>query len=909
MQRALFVAALLCAVSESVLAGVSYRINNGTTVSLGETDVIAVGTLAGETLLEIFDDSGGVTASRVNRLVVRGAAVTGGSLKVQVAKAIAGDVFAFLNPGRFFAVGLRNFGGIRFENPANANDTSLRDRAVVAVAVAGNITGDIDAAQVFRIDALAYEDAQEVLQGGRIFGNITARGLNNSVLANESDAPEGQVPAIAYVRAGREISGTITATGTNAFNAQSRANYANIARVIVGPTDSAAGLQGDVRAEKGAIGSVFSSGPIGAVATGTTAARTPKIWAGDGIVEVLVVAEDQFGTLTFPPRLLRADIRADRSAYALAGATFREAGLSLVRTEGDLEGEIHAGNIMAEFSLTPIEPITGPPAASSTAQLGVYAKGVCRAPITIDHVCEGNMIAKSFTQPIVIGRMMEGAIIAWSGLGGEPQATPTLPSLRIGLDEPPDSPTGPATFAYDDKWSRGFTGQDNGCFPTLTAPNPANPDSVNPNVAGYYGRAGLCEPSEGPAASVIAANSAGTIALSHMTVFETERGYTPQVRYSYSHPAIATIECQRIGTLRIDDFREGAVWSGLFDDSGYEGDGQAVHGNTQTTDDYVQIDSVEIGCMGDAATLWARDISIPSANPETPPTIVPLDIHVAVDAHGAFHLPQLTAAGTLVIDGSLAAGGIAADAPCGCAPLGVCALTRAIANGYSNTPSPRDVAIRESALISILDPRGLKGRVVINAANAGGTWAGGASITVGSVSLSPNPAYAGSSLAYGGGVVGVVPFIHYQDDAFPMFLPAAPTYPTSGHGPKLPTVRAQDSTVDGAGRLRFTGQLAPATPAQVAAAAKVQKNVGGAWVLDTGWEITLADMPFSTVRKELRFRWTAGTASAPAGEYRVVYGEIPPATQGGTPTPLGHLLCAGLAPGAPPAAARVRVAV
>ena len=205
MRLALFLAVLAFVASEGVYAGVSYRINSGAIVALLETDAIQVNTVASPTLLEIFDDSGGVASSRVNRVVVRGTAVPGGSLKVQVANINAGDVFGSLNPSRFVPEGLKNFGGIRFENPSNANDTSLRDHAVVAVAVAGDITGDIDAGQIYRIDALAYEDAQSQLQGGRILGNITARGLNNSVLANESDAPEGQVPAIAYVRAGRRV--------------------------------------------------------------------------------------------------------------------------------------------------------------------------------------------------------------------------------------------------------------------------------------------------------------------------------------------------------------------------------------------------------------------------------------------------------------------------------------------------------------------------------------------------------------------------------------------------------------------------------------------------------------------------------------------------------------------------------
>lgn len=77
---------------------------------------------------------------------------------------------------------------------------------------------------------------------------------------------------------------------------------------------------------------------------------------------------------------------------------------------------------------------------------------------------------------------------------------------------------------------------------------------------------------------------------------------------------------------------------------------------------------------------------------------------------------------------------------------------------------------------------GLGGLIVMNAANNSSGWNGAA--TIGTVTLSPLPAYAQASSLLGGGAIGLVPFRTYDADNAPLSLtnPNAPNwrdYPTT----------------------------------------------------------------------------------------------------------------------------------
>lgn len=230
--------------------------------------------------------------------------------------------------------------GIRFENPNNTSDTTLRDHAVVAVAVQGDITGDVVAGQVFRIHAFANE---ELTLGGHISGDVIAHGPNNGVL--------NTVRAIAYVKGDLGITGNIVALNdatTSDFDPSNPSTYASIGRVVVGPFESADGISGDILAERGKIGTIFTTGPIG---------RPPeqprvKITAGNGIFMILATPEsnnpNRIGALD---RDFDADVLAnkliedDLEGYPYSGNPALDGTLTAVETGGSFIGSIRAANL------------------------------------------------------------------------------------------------------------------------------------------------------------------------------------------------------------------------------------------------------------------------------------------------------------------------------------------------------------------------------------------------------------------------------------------------------------------------------------------------------------------------------------------------------------------------------------
>jgi hypothetical protein len=186
---------LFGAVGSVVHAQVVYTVNGGTPTALpANNTIVLTDPVSTDTLIHIYDSSG-MDDSITGQLVIKGEG-GGGLLKVQVASQGEGDVFLFpQQPTREIVFGLRNFGGLRFEHPTDPNDTSLRDNSIVAVAVQGDITGDIEAGQVWRIDAL---QSQNGTFGGTISGNIKSH-----------QSPGGS--GIRVVRAGRELSGNVEA--------------------------------------------------------------------------------------------------------------------------------------------------------------------------------------------------------------------------------------------------------------------------------------------------------------------------------------------------------------------------------------------------------------------------------------------------------------------------------------------------------------------------------------------------------------------------------------------------------------------------------------------------------------------------------------------------------------------------
>ncbi len=91
-------------------------------------------------------------------------------------------------------------------------------------------------------------------------------------------------------------------------------------------------------------------------------------------------------------------------------------------------------------------------------------------------------------------------------------------------------------------------------------------------------------------------------------------------------------------------------------------------------------------------------------------------------------------------------------------------------NAQDPSPGVAVISIAGSVLASssiTLAAGGLKGQMIVNQGNAGGTWGAGASVTVGGVALSPMPYYNNTSASIGGGAVGLAPFNINGEDCVP----------------------------------------------------------------------------------------------------------------------------------------------
>lgn len=163
-------------------------------------------------------------------------------------------------------------------------DETLRAHTRLAGYTTDDIRGDITVGQVQRVVA-GYRPPGGIPNPGTVHANITAVSI-------DVQFGGGSDRAIGYVRASNGIVGNLIAVGDPArFDGIGRYFYASIGRIVVGPSEQALGIQGDIKAERGRIGSIYTTGPIGAEAVGSVAAKQPNIWAGDGIAEILAVDE------------------------------------------------------------------------------------------------------------------------------------------------------------------------------------------------------------------------------------------------------------------------------------------------------------------------------------------------------------------------------------------------------------------------------------------------------------------------------------------------------------------------------------------------------------------------------------------------------------------------------------------
>ncbi|MBX3406514.1 MAG: hypothetical protein KF869_07095 [Phycisphaeraceae bacterium] len=228
-------------------------------------------TITGTVQVKIYDENsldvnGGVPSNSIGAITISGTVGTSGAPLLEVLVADGDGGFVFPNsPQTPMSEGTVDFGGLSFSS------TSLRDISRVAVAVYGDITGNIDAGAVRRIQAQG-RIVSSTYTGGKITGNITA--TSPDFISDVS----GGFRAIGVIWAGDEISGTISATSDD------ESNPGGLTWLLIGHESNTTpvGLLGDVRIDYGSIEKVHTAGPIG------SSTVMPKIWAGLALHEVRV---------------------------------------------------------------------------------------------------------------------------------------------------------------------------------------------------------------------------------------------------------------------------------------------------------------------------------------------------------------------------------------------------------------------------------------------------------------------------------------------------------------------------------------------------------------------------------------------------------------------------------------------
>jgi hypothetical protein len=265
--------------------------------------------------------------------------------------------------------------------PAGTTDDTLRAKTRLVLGVSGRIGGPdgnpgvISVGQVFRVQAgVLGSDA-----AGVIAADITATGADGSVGLGET--------AIGAIAAGDLITGKITAG--NAALTGDGFDVATIGRIVVGPSDDARGIRGNIAADQGSINSILTTGPIGRLGTPTLAEIKPSITARNGILEILATDPDATTPGVILAKTFVADVRTV-PATAVPEADSNPAdggGVELkatigIKTEGDYHGSITVQNLKNDSSLG---------LGENQGPSGIIIGGTMHGPITVvDGVWRGS---------------------------------------------------------------------------------------------------------------------------------------------------------------------------------------------------------------------------------------------------------------------------------------------------------------------------------------------------------------------------------------------------------------------------------------------------------------------------------------------------------------------------------------
>jgi hypothetical protein len=593
------------------------------------------------------------------------------------------------------------------------------------------------------------------------------------------------------------------------------------ATIITGAETAIAGGNGDpdvFARQPGSLMELYSAGKFG------TAARPVTLDIGNNLVFVRAVARSGNKLV-----LGNQDIHANISvggwiapapvSGSVPNATLSFRTLSKLETGGSFFGSLNLGNLRTlpldigepngiQSSLDAHIPQTG---FSPLGHSGLHVRGTINAPITIQGVVEyADIIAERILQPIIIGSLLKGSVIAYGEPTAQDPGAGSLHSIRVGRDPQ-------IVGAEASLYLPGFCGVDS---PPIDL-NPYNRTIeerwFQPESTDLGGASGVVFPVGGADDAVIRAFTAGPINVAAMSSFYLGVGGTTKSR--------PRIEVRSAESINVGIMLAGAVWSGAleYNPEGVEND---------PTNDYATTSLFQADCLGSVADVWMQSTPL---------------IFVDGDVRGQIRTPWLESDHSIVIGGTLApadtdpASGFGCNAPVATAGLG----------GVEQ--SPRDIQAGadepfESAdfgAIYIRDPLGLAGQITLEANNTtavhdtsrlagfvrvGGflpgqtvvTLATANSLAAGTTAASILPFYALNAAQLGGGAVGVVPFaVHLADSPavtgadsiFPPFiLPTAlriSGLPLRYYGPVVMTVPQPTGTITSRGNGTFGPFLPP----------------------------------------------------------------------------------------------------
>ncbi|MBY0313404.1 MAG: ATP-binding protein [Phycisphaerales bacterium] len=576
-----------------------------------------------------------------------------------------------------------NFGGLQYAQGIFPGQVRFFGR------VSGSTTGAITCGTVERVEA-----------------NFDIGGIHATVgMPYTNTVTQRQAfLAINRVLAGRAITGEIRADSGDIFLVAVRG---------AGLTDGNPlndGILADILAPEGQITQIYTMGQIGSESGSTITRR--NIVAKQGLTflrAVDVASVTNVDTAPAGGTALNVPFRAvistgDASTVGLGDEQKpRDRATWKLETQGDFDGDITLQNLTASRYLSQ---------AGSSRDWGIRIGGSMKGRVTIrDGVLIANIRAAHFEQPIEIGTLLKGGIIARTG---------SVPSISVGFSPLPSA-------------------QQNGFVGSICSPG-LDPDDPTTGVT--------CDGSFSEADSVIrVAGSIGELRISSMNM-----GMSKQFWPRIEAPAIGslTIGVDASGS-QVGFMRNGVVWSGLLE--------TGPSGN-DPTNDYSSIGTINISCISNDCELFVKDFTT---------------FEIRRDLSGRVFMPRIETSATLRVGESMTISG-------DCAP-------EIASRNFTLAPNVLEVSPRRGAAsginrITIAEPLGLRGQIIINADNTQTTspWSGEVVMPVPDPLTGLNvertfvttaappfraPHYAISSALLGGGAIGEVPFHIYEADCVP----------------------------------------------------------------------------------------------------------------------------------------------